>query len=278
MPATHIVHRGLLLRALVALLLCLAVGARAGDDSGGLEPVGDDNVGTSMSDFLDAVGKWFYEDVILVPYEWGHGSWRRAWPDDRLVPTRLAAPPAHPGAEPNVTYPYRAEDRAWLAPRVPGEGTLPFARLDVAAQYDSDNQQLLNSRLELGFGPFAAEGQNTRIEASDTHFEIDRCQALLRLSLSEDVEVDVGGGWLFADPRRWHRGWCASLPVLIHPNESFGIEFRPTLGNVAGDNYEEYDVSAYFSYRFAALRIGYRWLLALDEDLSGPELGITLRY
>ena len=105
MPPTHIVRRGLLLRALVALVLCLAAGACAGDDNGGLEPAGNDNFGTSMSDFLDAVGKWFYEDVIRVPYEWGHGSWRRAWPDDRLVPTRLAAPPAHPDADLAVSYP-----------------------------------------------------------------------------------------------------------------------------------------------------------------------------
>ena len=90
--------------------------------------------------------------------------------------------------------------------------------------------------------------------------------------------MDLGAGFVFLDREHWHRGPLLTLPVLIHPNEYFGLEFRPSVGDVAGDNFEEYDVSVYVSYRLAAMRLGYRWLYGVEEKFSGTEFGLPLRF
>ncbi len=163
-----------------------------------------------------------------------------------------------------------------LAPRKIGEPLIPFARVDISKQYISSNIRAHDTRFELGFGPLAVHHNYTRFTESPENdkLELSRTYGLYRMSFGSYVEVDIGMGRLILEGNRRSSQFFTTLPILIHPSKTFGLEFKPAWT----DNIRDYDLSLLASYRYLSLKFGYRWLKAGNTSLNGPYTGMSAHF
>ena len=90
----------------------------------------------------------------------------------------------------------------------------------------------------------------------------------------------LGLGGLVISGNETASGISGTAPVLIHPWEFLGLEFRPAWAGVNDNVVQDYDLSLLAGWRFVSVRAGYRWTILDDahfraaaipeEDLWGP--------
>ncbi len=162
-----------------------------------------------------------------------------------------------------------------LTPRTPGEALIPFVRADISYMDVESDIDALDLRTEGGYGPVGAHLNLTRYSEDDPKDELSlmRALGLYRMSLGSCMEVDLGAGALWLDGERTTTRFLFSIPVLIHPSEHWGLEFRPAWAGGLSD----YDIGALLSLQYASLKIGYRWVHSLNESLDGPYVGFSMR-
>ena len=162
-----------------------------------------------------------------------------------------------------------------LAPRAAGEPLIPFARIDVSGQAVESDVSALDVRAEGGYGPVGIHYNLTRFREDDPADEMDltRVFALYRMSFGSRVEADLGLGSLTLDGEDTTTRLACSLAVLVCPNEHWGMEFRPAWANGVSD----YDLAVMWTWPYASLKAGYRWIDSPDESLDGPYVGLSLR-
>lgn len=167
-------------------------------------------------------------------------------------------------------------DSEWTVEmRHPGEPLLPYARLDVVRQTVASDITATDLRAEAGYGPFAIHMDWTdfREAQPEGNLDIMRALALYRMSFSSRVEIDVGCGALTLNGEESATKFAFALPILIHPNKHWGLEFRPTWA----DRITDYDLAVMLTWHYASLKAGYRWLHTPNESLDGPYVGISVR-
>lgn len=162
-----------------------------------------------------------------------------------------------------------------VAPRLPGDALLPFARVDLSAQAVESDIEAEDLRVEGGYGPFGVHGDMTRFRESspEDDLELTRILALYRMSYGSRVEVDVGLGTLTLDGGSTTTRLACSLPFLICPNARWAVEFRP----MWSDRVSDYDLAVLWTRSYVALKAGYRWLDSPGESLDGPYAGLSFR-
>jgi hypothetical protein len=167
-----------------------------------------------------------------------------------------------------------------LVPREPGEALIPFFRFDTSYQYVDSNVDAYDYRLELGSGPWAVQARQTHYTETNPRDTLDLIQAhgLYRMSYGNILEMDFGLGIFTMNGNATHSGFSYTGPLLLHPNEYFGVELRPSWSIIAGNSIRDCDLSVLFSLKQAGLRVGYRWVQSYNESLHGPHCGLTVKF
>jgi len=168
----------------------------------------------------------------------------------------------------------------YIAPRKTGEASLPFIRVDVGYQDVDTGGHALDYRLEFGYGPFAFQARDTRFDVPGSADEHDFVQmhALYRMSCAALVEIDLGLGVLTVDRPEHREAFSLTLPILVHPSDHYGFEFRPAWSKVSGERVTDYDLNLLLGARYVSLRVGYRWVESVSDTYNGPQIGVAVRW
>ena len=168
----------------------------------------------------------------------------------------------------------------FLQPRHLGEAVIPFFRFDGGYQNVAADMAAYDARAESGYGPFGVQVRYTHYQEDDPADELDLLQVhgLYRMSFGNHVECDLGIGFSSLQGEERHTGFSLTTPILVHPKEFFGIELRPSWSTIHANLLSDYDLGVVLSYRYAALRVGYRWMHSEHEALDGPYIGFSFRF
>lgn len=168
----------------------------------------------------------------------------------------------------------------YIAPRKTGEASLPFFRLDFGYQDVDTGGHAFDYRLEFGYGPFAIQARDTRFDVPGSADEHDLVQihALYRMSYAALVEIDLGLGVLIVDQPEHEESVSFTIPILMHPSDHVGFEFRPAWSKVSGERITDYDLNLLLGARYVSLRVGYRWVESVSDTYNGPQIGVALRW
>jgi hypothetical protein len=157
---------------------------------------------------------------------------------------------------------------------------IPFIRLDTGYQVSSGDVEAPSARVQGGFGPAAIEYELIRFKEGKTGDRLDfrRICGLYRMSFGRNVEIDLGLGSLTLEGAAKTTEMVYTIPILIYPTDRWGVEFRPAWAHFEGSTLEDYDLGVYLNWKGGSLKAGYRWLMSDNQDLSGPYVGLVLRY
>lgn len=162
-----------------------------------------------------------------------------------------------------------------MTARLPGDPLIPILRLDVVGQKVQSDIEALGVRGEGGYGPVAVQVDFSRYweQTPGDQLNLIRSAGLYRMSFSSHVEVDLGLGALTVQGDRTSSNLLFTLPVLVHPHENWGVEFRPAWSEF----YSDYDLALLLTHRYTSLKFGYRRVHSPDESLDGPYAGFSVR-
>lgn len=164
--------------------------------------------------------------------------------------------------------------------RKPGEALIPFLRFDGGYEAVEHEIKAGDIRAEAGYAFGAVAARTTRFWERGTGDTMTATELhlLYRMSFGSKFECDLGLGKLILEGMRTTKGTSWTVPLLFHPSEHYGFEFRPTWANLNGNTLEDYDLAALIGGRYLSLKIGYRWFLSDYQSLSGPQAGLSLRW
>ena len=157
---------------------------------------------------------------------------------------------------------------------------LPFFRLDGSYQNVESDVRAGDLRAELGYNILALQGRFTYYneEKPTDELWLNYVHGLLRFPLGDTVQLNPGVGAMILAGDSRNSGFSLTVPILIYPQESFGLEFRPTWSWINENEVDDYDISVVLSSKHAGLRAGYRWVSSDDDSLDGPYLGFLFRF
>jgi hypothetical protein len=164
--------------------------------------------------------------------------------------------------------------------RKSGEALIPFLRVDALHQEIERDVTATDLTVLAGYGPFGVQMRRTvyREEMPDDRLRIAEYHVLYRMSAGRTFEVDLGAGAMVIDGKAENSGFSLTLPLLWHPKDFFGIEFRPLWSTINENDIQDYDLSVLLGWRYCSVRAGYRWVRSPNESLDGPQLGASIRW
>lgn len=167
-----------------------------------------------------------------------------------------------------------------IEPRKAGEALIPFVSVDVSYQDVESDVTAADVRGEIGYGSLGIQARQTRYWEDEPKDGLTATQVhgLYRMSIGSKAELDLGIGSLFLEGDGSNSGVSFTAPVLIHPSDFFGFEFRPAWSSINENTINDYDAALLLGWRFASLRVGYRWFMTAHESLNGPQVGIAMRW
>jgi hypothetical protein len=167
-----------------------------------------------------------------------------------------------------------------ISPRAHGEASLPFLRVDFGYQDIDTVGDAFDYRIEFGYGPFAIQARETRYDSDSPIAEQDIVQihGLYRMSYAALLEIDLGIGALILEQPDQTESFSFTVPVLLHPSNHYGLEFRPAWSRVNGERVTDYDLNLLIGARFFSVRLGYRWVETVTDEFNGPQIGASLRW
>jgi len=198
---------------------------------------------------------WFWEKLAILSFlAGGIYSWERVHPDSITI--------------------------ASVKSRKSGEPLIPFLRLDLNYQNVESDVEALDSRLEAGYGPFGVQARITHYNEQEPEDELDIQQfhLLYRMSFGNHVEIDLGAGGATVHGENQNIGFSLTTPLLIHPTEHVGLEFRPAWATIRGNPLSDYDVGIVVNVSHVAVRGGYRWMQSEHESLNGAYVGLSVIF
>jgi hypothetical protein len=175
---------------------------------------------------------------------------------------------------------YVKESKVEIKDFLHNRALLPTFRFDGNYQDVESDVRAFDLRSELGSGYYAIQGRVTGYTEDDPSDEFGYMQihGLFRLPIDDLVEMDFGAGAVFLNGEDRNSGFSLTLPILIYPKESAGVEFRPCWSWINGNTLSDYDLGIVLSRSHVALRLGYRWVRSEHESLDGPYAGLSLRF
>lgn len=164
--------------------------------------------------------------------------------------------------------------------RKEGEALIPFLRVDLAYQNVESDVIARDVRAEAGYGAVGFQLRRTVYEEENPPDRLETLQyyLLYRMSFGSFVEVDAGIGSLLLTGKEKNSGLSLTIPVIFHPTDYFGVEFRPAWSTINDNSIHDLDAGVLFGGRYASLRAGYRWFKSGRESLDGPYAGVALRW
>ena len=179
-----------------------------------------------------------------------------------------------------IETPFELYSGDGIPPRRHGEALIPFFRFDIAYQDVESDVTAMDYQFELGYGWIAFFLRSTVYEEKEPDDELEMLQyyGLYRMSINDQVEVDIGIGGIDLSGNESNNGFSTTIPVRYHPSDHYGFEFRPAWSNIKGNSIWDFDLTVLAGWRYASIRAGYRWVHSPNASLNGPEIGISLRW
>ena len=241
----------------------------------------DDGGGSSFVGYV-ALGLVYgtYRGVKWVAYDW----W--AEPDEEPVPVVDSPGDAADADGGFADEDYEEEGLDGLR-HVIGTPSIPYARFDYRWQYLDHDTDAHDFLLEAGYKYLAFYGRVTQYEAAaDENLDIEQFYGMLRIGGTDDFyfpgsfQIGAGLGVYSIQGDQTQSGAALTIPVMLYPTEWLGFEFRPAWTTINDKTVSDYDVSVGMGYRFAHLRLGYRWLWVQHEGhwLDGPYAGVSVSF
>ena len=167
-----------------------------------------------------------------------------------------------------------------FTPRSIGEPLIPFLRIDASYQGIERYIDAWDYRVQAGYGPFALEYTDSRYreKSPEASMNVRRGAFLYRMTAGDFLEIDLGLGTVQLDGVSRRDAFAFSLPILVYPKETLGLEFRPAWARFNGSRFNEYDLAACVNFRGMGVKAGYRWLVTPNSRLDGPYAGFVLRF
>lgn len=164
--------------------------------------------------------------------------------------------------------------------RKSGEALIPFLRVDVLYQEVERDVTATDLTVLAGYGPIGVQMRRTVFseEVPDDRLRVAEYHVLYRMSAGRTFEVDLGAGAMVLDGKAENSGFSLTLPLLWHPKDFFGIEFRPLWSTINENDIQDHDLSVLLGWRYCSLRAGYRWVRSPSESLDGPHIGVSMRW
>ena len=179
------------------------------------------------------------------------------------------------------------EEELKVTPRHTGEAGLPYIRFDVDTHYSDSNTDTINYRLEAGYGPIAGNFRKTHlwedVDGKQDTLRIEQLLFLYRMSFGSVVEIDIGvgsyqlrGNFEGEESENYtDNGSAFSLPIIVHPSDTFGIEFRPVWSS---QGVSDHELAILVGQDHVKFRAGYRWIEMNDVRLNGPFIGFSAHF
>jgi hypothetical protein len=163
-----------------------------------------------------------------------------------------------------------------VKPRSLGEPMLSFARADISWRDVKGDIDAVDIRAEGGYGNLGVHFATSRYSERSPldSMSIHQLYGLYRMSFPAKVEVDLGLGVMELRGNARSSKFAGTLPILCHPTEYFGVEFRPAWR----DGIADYDLATLLTWRAVSLKAGYRWVQSPNTSLDGPYCGLSARY
>ena len=167
-----------------------------------------------------------------------------------------------------------------VIPRALGEGMIPFARIDVSYNRITSQIHATSERAEIGYGPFGFEARRAHYSESEPDASLDVMQYhfLYRMSLGDNVELDLGMGRYELSGVSSSSGGSSTVHILVYPTERFGMEYRPSWANINGNGIRDHELAISYGDKFWSARAGYHWLESPGSSLNGPFAGFSFRF
>ncbi len=161
-----------------------------------------------------------------------------------------------------------------------GEALIPFLRADAAYQEVESDVTAWDYRFELGYGSLGFQFRYTAYNEKEPPdaLRVSEYHVLYRMSATPRFEIDLGVGGMFLSGNQENSGFSVTVPVLYHPTDFYGFEFRPVWSSINENDIQDFDLAVLFGWRYASIKAGYRWLRSPHQSLDGPEIGIALRW
>lgn len=165
------------------------------------------------------------------------------------------------------------EDEDFLQPRKNGEALIPYLSLNAAHRNVDKDFIAHDYNAEIGYGAFSILYSKSyyRDDNSSGSLDIEQYYILYRASLGAYLEIDLGYGETVIDDELFEES--ITIPIRIHPNENWGIEFRPAWAGTTID----YDTALMFGMNHISLKVGYRSVRSDNVTLDGPYVGLSMR-
>ncbi len=167
-----------------------------------------------------------------------------------------------------------------LKEKKPGETLIPYFRFDYHYQDQETDIYASDYRFLAGYGPWAIMGRKTylREEEPFDKMRIDQLYGVLRLSISNYVEVGLGFGEYKIVGDDSNSGFSFTLPIMVRINEHFSIEALPTWASINENEIADYDLGVLFGTRYISTKVGFRRIESPNNHLQGPYVGLSLYY
>ena len=166
--------------------------------------------------------------------------------------------------------------RAGIMPKEAGDRQIPFLRTDITYQALGSGVEAFDYRAEMGYGPIGLHFDQTHYSEDDPRDRLDltRVYGLYRMAMGDSIEMDLGFGPMWIDGNKKDARTSFTVPIMVYPNDVFGIEFRPAWAS----NISDYDIGFLISGKHSSFKAGYRWVKSPGKTLDGPYAGIALHF
>jgi hypothetical protein len=164
--------------------------------------------------------------------------------------------------------------------RESGEAVIPFLAFDTSYQKIGSDISAMDYRGEVGVAFVGFQARTTLYDEKmpGDDLTISQMHGLYRMSFGKQVEVDLGFGSLTIKGDKKETGFSITTPVLFHPNDVLGIEWRPVWSTIKENRISDNELSVMTGWRYFSLRFGYRWVTSDTVSLNGPQAGLSLRW
>lgn len=167
-----------------------------------------------------------------------------------------------------------------LEKRQPGEILIPFYRFNINTQHVNDQIDAIDLKMEIGKGAIGFEFRTTKYtdDITDEELKYNQIQYFHRMSFGNKIGVNLGIGYGKMNGVDSFDGLILSAPILFHNSHHLGFEIRPSVFNTDGVSVSDLDLSALYTYRKLAFRIGHRSLESPNVDIDGYYIGIDFIF
>ena len=166
--------------------------------------------------------------------------------------------------------------------REPGDPIMSVFRLDASRQNLQSDVSAVDYAAEFSHSIFALHYRSTALHEPSAFddLQIKQLSALIR-GADKTFSIAFGVGAATISGQQQNTGPMYTIPVKSRVNSKVIFGFRPTLMRINGRNIQDYDISGEYLWRYAGIRIGYRYIDAGYNSLRGPyirDISILLSF